>query len=84
LFSQSRFLLVTLCIGLLGTCACRQNEKIKPATNTLPLIGKPAFGSFSLRKKHGLGDWQGQKAPSQNEWLNDINQNPNTPKSTLR
>jgi hypothetical protein len=84
-FSQSRFLLLALCIGLLGTCACQNNPKMEPATNRLPTAGKPAFGSFNLHKRHGLGDWQGQKAPSQNEWLDSIQQNqPPHQKSTFR
>ncbi|WP_373531965.1 hypothetical protein [Vampirovibrio sp.] len=77
MFSASRFwLLLLLCMGLLGTLGCQQTQTAKPTPSISPVTGPPAFGSFNLHKRHGLGGWQGQTMPSQTQWLKSLPQKP--------
>lgn len=76
--SLARYLTgIPLCLLLIGLSGCHQQpraelQKPHPQSITLETVDKPKFGSFDLRKRHGLGGWQGKSGPSRQELLKQM------------
>lgn len=78
-----RYLLIIA--GLAGCpllYGCMPKPHVDSQQNTTPTQQAPAsahpnrFGSFNLQKRHGLGGWDQQSGPSEQELLNRMSTQP--------